>query len=62
MSSLIDRRRVGGAVSGLPTLLIRFGESRPQPLVSASLIPRTAQWEEMKVFVSTEPSAFQIFS
>ena len=36
---LTNRRRAGGAVSGLLTLLVRFGESRPQPLVTASLIP-----------------------
>ena len=62
VSLLTNRRRAGGAVSGLLTLLVRFGESRPQPLVTASLIPRIAQWEEMKIFVSTEPSAFQTLS
>ena len=39
VSLLTNRRRVGGAVSGLLTLVVRFGESRPQPLVAASLIP-----------------------
>ena len=35
----MNRLRVGGAVSDLLTLVVRFGESRPQPLVAASLIP-----------------------
>ena len=35
----MNRLRVGGAVSDLLTLVVRFGESRPQPLATASLIP-----------------------
>ena len=39
VSLWMNRLRVGGAVSDLLTLVVRFGESRPQPLVAASLIP-----------------------
>ena len=39
VSLWMNRLRVGGAVSDLLTLVVRFGESRPQPLVAASPIP-----------------------